>query len=110
MLIRKWKFENFRIIQKKFSNRFFEKDNSKILNFCFENFKEDVKIGVIFDIGIKHQSVGEVNEEWDKNRIKFIEKEVDNLPTTSELDIHYIDPFIKIKNDTKNFCLATVLE
>lgn len=69
--------------------------------FCFENFKEDVRIGVHFDISIKHKSVGDVNDEWNNNRLKFIDAESTNLPQSSEIDIEYIEPNIVMKNQKK---------
>jgi hypothetical protein len=50
------------------------------VDFCFQNYLEGVKVGVIFDIRITHKSIGMTNEEWDKNRILFSEKFKSNLP------------------------------
>jgi hypothetical protein len=51
------------------------------INFCFRNFLEGVKIGVITDVRITHKSVGMTNEQWDKNRQIFSEKYKDFLPS-----------------------------
>lgn len=71
------------------------------ISFCIDNFKEDCKIGVIFDISIVHKSVGETNNQWEENRIKFVEKEGDNLPMISDLDIKYVNIDIQNKNEKK---------
>lgn len=41
------------------------------VTFCFENFLGGVKNGVTTVIRINHQSIGEVNEQWEENREKF---------------------------------------
>jgi len=51
------------------------------INFCFKNFLEGVKIGVITDVRITHKSVGMTNEQWDLNRQIFSEKYKNNLPS-----------------------------
>jgi len=50
------------------------------VDFCYQNFLEGVKIGVIYDITITHLSIGQTNQEWEKNRIKFSEKYSNTLP------------------------------
>jgi glycosyltransferase involved in cell wall biosynthesis len=50
------------------------------VNFCFKNFLEGVKVGVITNIRITHKSIGMVNQQWDDNRKMFAEKYKDNLP------------------------------
>jgi GT2 family glycosyltransferase len=75
------------------------------ISFCFENFLEDVKVGVHFDISIKHQSVGEVNDQWNENRLKFIDKEKDNLPQTSCIEVKYINKKVVI-NDQKKLAIV----
>ena len=50
------------------------------VTFCFENFLEGVKVGVINNIRITHKSVGMTNVQWDINRQNFVEKFKDNLP------------------------------
>jgi len=71
------------------------------ISFCFDNFKEYVKIGVHFNIRILHKSIGETNDKWEENRLKFTTKEAENLPATSIIEVNYSDPFIKIKNQKK---------
>lgn len=48
--------------------------------FCFENFLEGVKLGVITNIRITHKSIGATNEQWETNRKLFEEKYKDSLP------------------------------
>ena len=62
------------------------------LNFCFPNYLDGVKIGVIFDVRITHKSIGETNDQWEINRVKFSEKYAENLPVKLP-----IDPNIKLK-------------
>jgi len=62
------------------------------LNFCFPNYLDGVKIGVIFDVRITHKSIGATNDQWEINRVKFSEKYSENLPVKLP-----IDPNIKLK-------------
>ena len=48
--------------------------------FCVENYLAGVKIGVCTNIRITHKSVGQTNEQWEKNRQLFVEKYSDSLP------------------------------
>ena len=50
------------------------------VEFCFMNKLCDVKIGVITNIRVNHYSIGQTNQEWEDNRIKFIEKYNKDLP------------------------------
>ena len=50
------------------------------LNFCVQNFLKGVRVGVISNIDITHLSIGQTNQEWEKNRIIFSEKYTENLP------------------------------
>ena len=56
------------------------------LPFCFENHLEGVKVGVITNIRITHKSIGMTNEQWEKNRVLFVEKYSSNLPTKIPFD------------------------
>jgi hypothetical protein len=60
------------------------------INFCFRNFIEDVKIGVITNIRITHKSIGQTNEQWEINKNIFADKYKDFLPVN-----------IKFKNSDK---------
>lgn len=64
------------------------------INFCFDNFNEGVKIGVLTDVRLTHLSIGETNEEWDKNRIKFSETYVDKLPISTHKCTKNIETYI----------------
>ena len=48
--------------------------------FCLENFLSDVKIGTVSNVNITHKSIGMTNEEWEKNRLKFVENFKESLP------------------------------
>lgn len=71
------------------------------ISFCFDNFKEDVKIGIHFDISIKHKSVGDVNDAWEENRKLFVSKESENLPQFSYIEVPFVDTKTIIENDEK---------
>lgn len=71
------------------------------ISFCFENNINDVKVGVIFDIKVTHKSIGEVNEEWNKNRLKFCDENKEYLPKNIDIDIQYTEPSIKLKQEKK---------
>ena len=51
------------------------------LPFCFENYLEGVKVGVITNVRLTHKSIGMTNEMWEKNRQIFVEKYSENLPS-----------------------------
>lgn len=50
------------------------------IQFCFRNFINGVKVGVISNVRITHKSIGMTNQQWEKNRILFLEKFKDELP------------------------------
>jgi len=50
------------------------------VDFSFRNFIDNVKIGVMYDVRVTHKSIGETNEQWEKNREVFAEKYKDVLP------------------------------
>lgn len=51
------------------------------IDFCYRNYLEGVKVGVHTNIVINHLSIGETNQEWDKNKIKFSKKYKETLPS-----------------------------
>lgn len=51
------------------------------VNFCFKNFLEDVKIGVLTNIRLTHKSIGMTNDKWEENRKIFSEKYFEHLPS-----------------------------
>lgn len=48
--------------------------------FCADNFTGGVYIGVTTDIRIMHESIGIVNQEWEDNRLQFVETYKNQLP------------------------------
>lgn len=50
------------------------------LGFCVPNFLSGTKIGVTFNIRVTHLSIGQTNQEWEKNRVLFSEKYKNSLP------------------------------
>ena len=66
------------------------------VDFCFRNYLDGVKVGVLFDIRVTHKSIGVTNNEWEKNRILFSEKFVKELPVKIP----------KSKNDKLNILLS----
>lgn len=50
------------------------------VDFTFNNHLNGVKVGVMFDVKITHKSIGMTNDEWEKNRLQFVEKYKDKLP------------------------------
>jgi hypothetical protein len=50
------------------------------VDFSFRNFIEGVKIGVMYDVRVTHKSIGQTNDQWEKNREVFAEKYKDSLP------------------------------
>ena len=65
------------------------------VDFCFSNFLQNVKVGVISDISITHLSIGQTNQQWEENRLQFVEKHKDSLPQI----IPYSYTFNKVKKD-----------
>lgn len=50
------------------------------IDFCFRNFLEGVKVGVIYDVRVTHKSIGMTNQEWEKNKDQFAETYKEFLP------------------------------
>ena len=50
------------------------------VSFCIENYLDGCNIGVITDVRITHKSIGQTNQEWENNRIQFVEKYKNELP------------------------------
>lgn len=48
--------------------------------FCVDNYLNGVEIGVLFNFEITHLSIGQTNQKWEENRIKFVEKYSNVLP------------------------------
>lgn len=50
------------------------------VDFSFRNFINNVKIGVIYDVRVTHKSIGQTNEQWEKNREIFADNNQNLLP------------------------------
>jgi hypothetical protein len=50
------------------------------VTFCFENFLEGCNIGVIDKISVLHQSIGMTNQNWENNRLQFVDQFKADLP------------------------------
>ena len=98
------------------------------VTFCFENFTQDVKIGVTTVIRVNHKSIGMTNQQWEDNRQKFAEAFKDKLPVSLKKvlrkgerlkvmvgDINFSDPNTEkynlelIKSLIDNNCEVTVV-
>jgi glycosyltransferase involved in cell wall biosynthesis len=56
--------------------------------FCYRNYLEDVKVGVITNIRITHKSIGQTNQQWEDNRQFFVQKYGENLPSKIPFDVN----------------------
>lgn len=72
-------------IKKKF-NEDFKGFHFYDIPFCFENFLEGVKLGVITNIRITHKSIGMTNDQWEQNRALFEQTYKENLPKKISFD------------------------
>ena len=78
------------------------------ISFCIKNYLEGCNIGVTTSIRILHNSVGETNDEWEINRLQFIEEYKDELSVTILPHIEYDDiiltsePKVTVIIPTKN--------
>jgi pyruvyltransferase len=74
----------FMVVNKKTIKKTFNEDVKGFhmydVDFCFRNFVEDVKIGVMYDIRITHLSIGQTNQQWENNRKLFSDLNHDKLP------------------------------
>lgn len=52
------------------------------LSFCVPNYLNGCNIGVTTDIRILHKSIGMTNQQWENNRMQFVEKYKHELPIT----------------------------
>ena len=50
------------------------------VDFSFSNHLSGTRVGVCTNIKITHLSIGQTNEEWEKNRVIFAERYKDSLP------------------------------
>jgi hypothetical protein len=56
--------------------------------FCYRNYLENVKVGVVTNIRITHKSIGQTNEQWEENRQFFVQKYEKNLPSKIPFDVN----------------------
>jgi hypothetical protein len=56
------------------------------ISFCYENFREGVKIGVTTRISLTHKSIGVPNNQWAKNKLFFEALYEKELPIKPETD------------------------
>ena len=89
----------FIVVNKKNIKQNFNKEISGFhfydVDFSFRNFIEDVKIGVMYDVRVTHKSIGQTNEQWEKNREVFAKKYEDILPVKVKRNLT-IDSPIKV--------------
>jgi len=62
------------------------------VDFSFRNFIEGVKIGVMYDVRVTHKSIGQTNEQWEKNKNVFAEKYKDVLPVKVKRNLNIDSP------------------
>lgn len=69
------------------------------IDFTFNNHIHGVKVGVVFDIKITHMSIGMTNEQWEANRVQFVNKFSKNLPIkiNPEIKVDYKEIVLKEK-------------
>jgi len=71
------------------------------IDFTFNNHLNGVKVGVVFDVRLTHKSIGQTNEEWEKNRLNFVEKYKDSLPYSIKPDIRFENKEVKLNKKPK---------
>lgn len=50
------------------------------MGFCVPNYLDGCNIGVVYDVRITHKSIGITDEDWQRNRDKFADKNKNDLP------------------------------
>jgi glycosyltransferase involved in cell wall biosynthesis len=55
-------------------------------SFSFSNHLEGVKVGVITNVRITHKSIGMTNEQWEENKLIFVNKFKEFLPAKLPFD------------------------
>jgi len=66
------------------------------IDFCFRNYLKNVKVGICTNIRVTHLSVGQTNEQWEENRLQFIEKFEEKLPIDITEPEKHVSTFIFI--------------
>ncbi len=64
------------------------------IDFSFGNHVQGVKVGITTDIRVIHRGLGETDQQWETNRLAFVEKFKDHLPASivPEPIVDKIDP------------------
>ena len=73
------------------------------VDFSFRNYIQGVKIGVIYDVRVTHKSIGQTNDQWEKNRELFAETNKDILPIKIKRSLDINSP-IKVLLSCLFFC------
>ncbi len=71
------------------------------IDFTFNNHLNGVKVGVVFDVKLTHKSIGQTNEEWEKNRLNFVEKYKNKLPYNIKPEIRFENKEVKLNKTPK---------
>ena len=63
-------------------------------SFCMSNHLSGVKVGTISNVPLTHLSIGMTNNQWEQNRLLFLEKYKENLPIKleSKYPVNKINP------------------
>lgn len=78
------------------------------VSFCIPNYLDGVDIGVVTSFRILHKSIGETNDDWETNRVKFSKEYEDELPIVIEPPYNDINvkldryPKVSVVIPTKN--------
>jgi len=75
-------------------------------DFTFGNHLEGVKVGVMFDVKITHKSVGQTNDQWDKNRLEFCNIYADHLPHNLPVELRYEGKMKKYPKNSPNVAVV----
>jgi glycosyltransferase involved in cell wall biosynthesis len=73
----------FVVDRKKIKSNFDEEFNGfhfYEIPFCLQNYLEGVKLGVTTQVRVTHMSIGQTNQQWEDNKIKFEDKYGSHLP------------------------------
>jgi GT2 family glycosyltransferase len=71
------------------------------VDFNLRNSLAGVKIGVMFDVKVTHKSIGETNEQWEENRLMFVEKYKNDLPRNIEVNPEYVFETCEMNKEPK---------
>ena len=68
------------------------------LGFCLPNYLDGVKVGVLFNVRVTHLSIGQTNQQWEDNRLLFVNKYSDKLPIDITKTEENLETFIFVHN------------